>query len=114
MIYLDNNATTRVHPDVAIAMAPFLADEYGNPSTGYDLGKRSNEAVTLARQQVSTLLNADPREIVFTSCGTESDNTAIASAITALPGKRHVVTSAVEHSAIIAFAKALLPNLKVT
>ena len=77
MIYLDNNATTQVHPEVAKAMGPFLSNEYGNPSTGYDLGRRSNEAVKEARNQVAEFLNSDPEEIVFTSCGTESDNTAI-------------------------------------
>jgi cysteine desulfurase len=114
MIYLDNNATTRVHPDVAEAMAPYLGDEYGNPSTGYPLGKRSKAAVDTARDQVAALIGAAPDEIVFTSCGTEADNAAIASALAAQPGKRHIVTSNVEHSAIILFAKALAPDLEIT
>lgn len=114
MIYLDNNATTRVHPEVAKAMSPFLDDEYGNPSTGYDLGRRSNKAVADARNQVAEFLNSGAEEIVFTSCGTESDNTAIFSAITAMPEKRHIVTTSIEHSAVIAFAKAVLPGLDVT
>ncbi len=114
MIYLDNNATTRVHPEVAKAMSPFLDDEYGNPSTGYDLGRRSNKAVADARNQVAEFLNSGTEEIVFTSCGTESDNTAIFSAITAMPEKRHIVTTSIEHSAVIAFAKAVLPGLDVT
>ena len=114
MIYLDNNATTRVHEEVVEAMAPFLADEYGNPSTGYALGKRSREAVDRAREQVAEMIGALPEEIIFTSCGTESDNAAIASALAAQPGKRHLVTSSVEHSAIILFARALAPDLEVT
>ena len=114
MIYLDNNATTRVHVEVAEAMAPYLGEEYGNPSTGYPLGKRSKEAIDRARAQVADMIGARPGEIVFTSCGTESDNAAIASALAAQPGKRHLVTSSVEHSAIILFAKALAPDLEVT
>ena len=114
MIYLDNNATTQVHPEVAKAMSPFLSNEYGNPSTGYDLGRRSNKAVEEARNQVAEFLNSNPEEIVFTSCGTESDNTAIFSAITAMPEKRHIVTTSIEHSAVIAFAKAVMPGLEIT
>ncbi len=114
MIYLDNNATTRVHPEVAAAMAPFLAEEYGNPSTGYPLGRRSKAAVDEARAQVAALIDAAPDEIVFTSCGTESDNAALASALAAAPERRHLVTSAVEHSAVILFARALAPELEVT
>ena len=114
MIYLDNNATTQVHPEVAKAMGPFLSNEYGNPSTGYDLGRRSSEAVKEARNQVAEFLNSDPEEIVFTSCGTESDNTAIFSAITAMPEKRHIVTTSIEHSAVNAFAKAVMPGLEIT
>ena len=114
MIYLDNNATTRVHEEVATAMAPYLNEEYGNPSTGYPLGKRSREAIDNARQQVAEMIGALPGEIIFTSCGTESDNAAIASALAAQPGKRHLVTSSIEHSAVILFAKALAPDLEVT
>ncbi|MCP4846317.1 MAG: cysteine desulfurase [Verrucomicrobiaceae bacterium] len=114
MIYLDNNATTRVHEEVVAAMTPFLGEEYGNPSTGYPLGKRSREAVNLAREQVAGIIGALPEEIIFTSCGTESDNAAIASALAAQPDKRHIVTSSVEHSAIILFAKALAPELEIT
>ncbi len=114
MIYLDNNATTRVHPGVFDAMAPYLGDEYGNPSTGYPLGKRAKAAIDAARGQVAELIDATPDEIVLTSCGTESDNAAIASALAAQPGKRHLVTSSIEHSAIILFAKALAPELEIT
>ena len=114
MIYLDNNATTRVHEEVVEAMTPFLTGEYGNPSTGYPLGKRSREAIDRAREQVAEMIGALPGEIIFTSCGTESDNAAIASALAAQPDRRHLVTSSVEHSAIILFAKALAPDLEVT
>ena len=106
MIYLDNNATTRVHEEVATTMAPYLNEEYGNPSTGYPLGKRSREAIDHARQQVAEMIGALPGEIIFTSCGTESDNAAIASALAAQPGKRHLITSSIEHSAVILFASA--------
>ena len=114
MIYLDNNATTKVHPEVFQAMEPYLRDEFGNPSTGYDLGKRSNEAINKAREQVSSFLNANEEEIVFTSCGTESDNAAIYSALNANTEKRHIVTTSVEHSAIILFAKSMMPNIEIT
>lgn len=114
MIYLDNNATTKVHPEVFLAMEPYLRDEYGNPSTGYDLGKRSNEAIKNARTQVAEFLNAKEQEIVFTSCGTESDNAAIYSALNADPKKRHIITTSVEHSAVILFAKSMMPNIEIT
>ena len=114
MIYLDNNATTKVHPKVFEAMEPFLKDEFGNPSTGYDLGKNSNEAVTQARNQVAQLINSKAEEIIFTSCGTESDNTAIFSALKNNSEKRHIVTTSVEHSAIILFAKSMMPDIEIT
>ncbi len=114
MIYLDNNATTKVHSEVFEAMEPFLKDEFGNPSTGYDLGKNSNEAVSQARHQVSRLINSKTEEIIFTSCGTESDNTAIFSALKNNSGKRHIVTSSVEHSAIILFAQSMMPDIEIT
>jgi cysteine desulfurase len=99
MIYFDNNATTAVDPRVVEAMLPYLTEHYGNPSSVYTLGKRSAQAVQQAREQVADLVGCDPREVVFTSCGTESDNTAIASAL-ATTGKRHLITSSVEHSAV--------------
>ena len=114
MIYLDNNATTKVHPEVFEAMEPFLKDEFGNPSTGYDLGKNSNEAVTQARNQVAQLINSKAEEIIFTSCGTESDNTAIFSALKNNSEKRHIVTTSVEHSAIILFAQSMMPDIEIT
>ena len=105
-VYLDNNATTAVAPEVFEAMVPFLTEHYGNPSSSYDLAKHSGAAVAKAREQIAALINCDPREIVFTSCGTESDNTAIWSALRTT-GKKHIVTTQVEHSAIHHFGEAL-------
>jgi cysteine desulfurase len=83
------------------AMLPFLRDYYGNPSSIYHFGKQAGTQVEEARAKVAALLNADPREIVFTSCGTESNNAALHSALATHPGRRHILTTAVEHSAII-------------
>ena len=100
IIYFDNNATTRTDPAVVEAMMPFLTSEYGNPSSAYGFGKRSAAAVEQARAQVAALLGCEPREILFTSCGTESNNAAIASALSLDPDRQHIVTTRVEHSAI--------------
>jgi cysteine desulfurase len=107
MIYFDNNATTQVDPEVFLLMLPFLQDQYGNPSSAYSFGKRAAKAVSTAREQVAALLRCDPSEIIFTSCGTESDNSAIQSALILQPDRKHLVTSKVEHSAIIKQAEAL-------
>ena len=107
MIYLDNNATTQVDPAVLEAMLPYLRDQYGNPSSAYSFGKRAADAVSKAREQVAALLKCDPSEIVFTSCGTESDNSAIQSALLLDPDRKHLVTSKVEHSAIIRHGETL-------
>ncbi len=95
--YLDNNATTRVAPEVVEAMLPYLTEQWGNPSSAYTFGKKAGHAVAEAREKVAALINANPREIIFTSCGTESNNAAINSALTSQPGKRHVITTVVEH-----------------
>lgn len=100
VVYLDNNATTRVAPEVFEAMEPFLKEFYGNPSSMYTFGGQVGAAVTNARAQVAELLGAEPEEITFTSCGTESDSTAILSALHAYPDKRHIVTTRVEHPAV--------------
>jgi cysteine desulfurase len=105
--YFDNNATTRVAPEVIEAMLPFLQENWGNPSSSYQFGHRVAADVEAAREKVATLINADPREIVFTSCGTESNNTAIHSALVTHPEKRHVLTTAVEHSANMKFGDHL-------
>lgn len=105
--YFDNNATTRVAPEVIEAMLPFLRDYWGNPSSVYQFGKQIAGHVEKARAKVAAFVNADPKEIVFTSCGTESNNSAIHSALVLQPDKRHVVTTAVEHSANINFCQFL-------
>src|SRR5256885_16505840 len=105
--YFDNNATTRVAPEVVEAMLPFLREHWGNPSSAYGFGHGVARHVEKARMQVAELINADSREVIFTSCGTEGDNTAIHSAITAQPEKRHIITTAVEHSATLNYCKFL-------
>jgi len=99
IIYLDNNATTQLDPAVIEEMLPFLTEYYGNPSSGYTFGRQVRGAVDLARERVAALLGCEPGEIVFTSCGTESNNAAVNSALQLDPNRRHVVTTAVEHSA---------------
>lgn len=105
--YLDNNATTQVAPEVLDAMLPYLKSHWGNPSSAYRFGREVGRAIDSAREKVAELVGASPREIIFTSCGTESNNTAIHSTLIANPGKRHLVTTAVEHSATLNFCKAL-------
>lgn len=101
MIYLDNNATTRVAPEVLEAMHPYLSSLFGNPSSGHTLGRQMNQAVEVAREQVARLIGAaDPSEIVFTSCGSESDNWAIKGVLASRPDKKHIVTTQVEHEAV--------------
>jgi len=101
LIYFDNNATTMVDPAVVEAMVPYFGTGYGNPSSMYPLGGEAAEAIKKAREQVAALIGCEPREIVFTSCGTESDNTAIWSALRTQPDKKHFITSRVEHPAIM-------------
>lgn len=100
IVYLDNNATTAVAPEVTEAMMPFLTERYGNPSSMHTFGGDVAKDLDRAREQAAALINAHPEEIIFTSCGTESDNTAIRSALQVNAGKRHVVTSRVEHPAV--------------
>jgi cysteine desulfurase len=107
MIYLDNNATTAVDPQVLDAMLPYLKEQYGNPSSAYTFGKKVARAIDQAREQVAGLMHCDPAEIVFTSCGTESDNSAIQSALLIDRDRKHIVTSKVEHSAVLRHAEAL-------
>ena len=101
MIYLDNNATTKVDTEVLNTMLPYLEEEYGNPSSTYSFGKRVKNEITKARNNVAKLLNANPDNIIFTSCGSESNVTAIRSAIKANPDKKHIITTSVEHASII-------------
>ena len=99
-IYVDNNATTRVDPRVVEAMMPFFTELYGNPSSMHSFGGKVGGAIEQAREKTAALINASAGEIVFTSCGTESDNTAIKAAIAAAPEKKHILTSRVEHPAV--------------
>lgn len=103
--YFDNNATTRVAPEVLDAMLPFLREHWGNPSSAYRFGRDLAGHIDVARTKVAALLNAEPREIVFTSCGTESINSAIHSALVTQPEKRRVIITAVEHSATLNFCE---------
>ena len=107
IIYLDNNATTQVDPAVFEAMLPWLRDEYGNPSSVYSMGRRAAGALDIAREQVASLINCTPDELIFTSCGSESINSAILSAASIDPDKTHIVTTAVEHSATIKLCEHL-------
>ncbi|HET6514251.1 MAG TPA: cysteine desulfurase NifS [Thermodesulfovibrionales bacterium] len=104
-IYLDNNATTAVAPEVLDEMLPYLRDFYGNPSSMHTFGGQLHRTLEEARAKVAALINAEPEEVIFTSCGTESDNTAIMSAIESYPRKRHIITSKVEHPAVFNFSK---------
>ncbi len=108
VIYMDNNATTRVAPEVVEAMMPFLTESYGNPSSMHTFGGLVGQSIKDARAKVAALLGAEPEEITFTSCGTESDSTAILSALRTYPEKRHIVTTRVEHPAV----KNLCENLE--
>lgn len=107
VVYLDNNATTMVAPEVYETMAPYFTEFYGNPSSMHSFGGQVGVAVDRARQQVASLIGCESAELVFTSCGTESDSTAILSALKANPDKRHVITTRVEHPAV----KNLCENL---
>jgi len=102
IIYADNNATTQVAPEVRDAMAPFFGEDYFNPSSMYEPAQQTAQAVTAARRQIAAHFGAaDPKEILFTSCATESNNTAILGAAKANPQRRHVITTAVEHPAVL-------------
>ena len=107
VIYMDNNATTRIAPEVFEAMLPYLTEFYGNPSSMHTFGGQVGTAIEDARRRIAGLLGAEPGEITFTSCGTESDSTAILSALQTYPEKRHIVTTRVEHPAV----KNLCENL---
>jgi len=107
VIYVDNNATTKVAPQVVDAMVPYFSEYYGNPSSMHAFGGDVGAKIKEARENVAGLIGADPGEIVFTSCGTESDSTAIRAAIESNPDKKHILTTRVEHPAI----KSLYENL---
>ena len=100
VLYADNNATTQVAPDVLEEMLPYLHDLYGNPSSMHSFGGQVAQKLLEAREKVASLIGATPDEILFTSCGTESDSTAIQAAILSHPDKRHIITTRVEHPAV--------------
>jgi len=107
-VYLDNNATTRVDPEVVTAMIPFFSEQFGNPSSMHSFGNKVGFALKNARKQIQRLLGAEfESEIVFTSCGSESDSTAIMSAIKAQPDRKEIITTVVEHPAILALCEHL-------
>ncbi|MDR4506665.1 MAG: cysteine desulfurase NifS [Candidatus Brocadiaceae bacterium] len=109
-VYTDNNATTMVASEVVEIMTPYFTEYYGNPSSMHTFGGRVAAKIDTARQQVADLIGAEPGEIVFTSCGTESDNAAIWGILRANPHKRHVVTTRVEHPAVYNLCKYLAKN----
>ena len=99
-VYVDNNATTKVAPEVLEAMLPYFTELYGNPSSMHFFGGQVQKKVDEAREKVADLLGAEPSEVVFTSCGTESDNAAILGTLDSYPEKRHLITTRVEHPAV--------------
>ena len=107
IVYVDNNATTRVDDAVVKEMLPYFSDCYGNPSSMHTFGGQVGHDIRKAREKVAAIIHAEPEEIVFTSCGTESDNTAIMSAINAAPQKKHIITTRVEHPAVKNMAEYL-------
>lgn len=107
VIYLDHNATTPVLPEVFETMVPYFRNEWGNPSSTYRFGSKLKSVIEAARMQVAELIGARPSEIVFTSGATEANNAAINAALRANPSKRHIVTSAAEHSSVLAYCHAL-------
>lgn len=108
LVYLDNNATTKVAPEALEAMLPYLKDEYGNPSSIYDLAHNANEAIKNAREVMADFLGAsDPKEIIFTSCGSESANMAIKGTLDVNRNKKHIITTKVEHPCVLNLYKDL-------
>ncbi|CAN5582822.1 cysteine desulfurase NifS [soil metagenome] len=108
LIYLDNNSSTRIDPAVLEEMMPFLTTSYGNPSGSHRFGAEVKKATDLAHERVAALLGCQPNEVVFTSGGTEADNTALHSALQMSPERRHIVTTAVEHNAVLNYCAALV------
>jgi cysteine desulfurase len=109
--YLDNNATTQVAPEVYEAMVPYLTEDYFNPSSMYDPAQRTHDAISAARKKIADALGcADPKEILFTGCATESNNTAVMGTAKANPNRKHIITTAVEHPAILEVCRELERN----
>lgn len=114
-IYVDNNATTKVDPQVVESMLPYFSEHYGNPSSMHYFGGQVGQKIEEARKQVASLINASSEEIVFTSCGTESDSMAIHAALSSFPDKKHIVSSRVEHPAVKSLCERLVKKgYKVT
>ncbi len=107
VIYFDNNATTRTAPEVLEEMLPYFCEKYGNASSMHTFGGSNKRAIEKARANVASLINAQPQEIIFTSGGTEADSTAIYSSVNSYPNKKHIITSAVEHPAVLEVFKKL-------
>ena len=111
IVYADNNATTAIAPEVYEAMIPFFTGNYFNPSSMYEPARGAADAITLARKEIAGCLGtANPKEILFTSCATESNNTAILGTAKANPNRRHIITTAVEHPAVFEVCKDLQRN----
>jgi len=106
-LYLDNNATTQPDPEVVVAMLPYLTELYGNPSSMHTFGGQVGKAIQEARENVAALLGAEPTEIIFTSCGTEGNNTAIRAALAAQPDRNQIITTQVEHPCVLNVCKQL-------
>ncbi len=107
VIYMDNNATTKVAPEVVEEMTPYLSEFYGNPSSMHTFGGQVGRKIRQARERVALLLGCLPEEIVFTSCGTESDNTAIKGVLSAAKNRRKIITTRVEHPAVLSTCRDL-------
>lgn len=115
MIYLDHNATTPIAPEVREAMLPYLTEEWGNASSSYRFGSKLKSVIETARANVAELIGAHSRDVIFTGCATESNNAAIHAALKENPQKRHIITSAVEHSSVLNYCMALeRENYRVT
>jgi cysteine desulfurase len=106
-IYFDNNATTKVAEEVLEEMKPYFCQLYGNPSSMHTFGGQVGAKIRNARQQVASLLGCDPSEIIFTSCGTESNNTAVKGTLAAQPDKRKIITTRVEHPAVLSVCREM-------
>ncbi|GAG40825.1 unnamed protein product, partial [marine sediment metagenome] len=106
-IYLDNNATSKVAEEVVEQMLPYLTELYGNPSSMHTFGGQVGRKIAQAREQIAALLGCEPGEIIFTSGGTESDNAAIKGVLAAAPNKRRVITTRVEHPAVLSCCREL-------
>ncbi|RKY17069.1 MAG: cysteine desulfurase NifS, partial [Planctomycetota bacterium] len=106
-VYLDNNATTMVAPEVVDAMLPFFSERYGNPSSMHAFGGEVGREVARAREKVAALFNCSPDEIVFTASGSEGNNHAIRGVLEAFPEKRHIITTRIEHPAVLVTCQAL-------